>query len=135
MLNVRQSDGSLPEVTLLHLQSTSTMIDKGTNVGYTFFGTAPDLGAYEYSTTTAVSEINSSESDVLIYYSAGNSEINIKGSISSVDVFEYSGRKVYSKNIETDNLSIPANNFKRSIYLVRVTSAEGKTLVRKILVD
>ena len=135
MLNARQSDGSLPEVTLLHLKSTSTMIDKGTNVGYTFFGTAPDLGAYEYSTTTAVSEINSSESDVLIYYSAGNSEINIKGSISAVDVFEYSGRKIYSKKIETDNLSIPANNFTRSIYLVRITSSEGKTLVRKILVD
>ena len=135
MLNARQSDGSLPEVTLLHLKSTSTMIDKGTNVGYTFLGTAPDLGAYEYATTTDVSEIDSSSPDVSIYYSAGNSEINIKGSISAVDVFEYSGRKIYSKKIETDNLSIPANNFTRSIYLVRITSSEGKTLVRKILVD
>jgi hypothetical protein len=56
MLNARQADGSLPEVTLLHLKSTSTMIDKGINVGYLFLGTAPDLGAYEYSPTTAVEQ-------------------------------------------------------------------------------
>jgi Right handed beta helix region len=43
----RQSDGSLPALTSLHLASGSTLIDKGVNVGLPYHGTAPDLGAFE----------------------------------------------------------------------------------------
>ena len=34
-----------------HLQSNSPCIDAGTDVGLPFYGTAPDLGCYEYETT------------------------------------------------------------------------------------
>ena len=43
----RQSDGSLPALTSLHLASGSSLIDKGTNVGLPYQGQAPDLGAFE----------------------------------------------------------------------------------------
>lgn len=43
----RHSDGSLPALTSLHLAATSTLIDKGTNVGLPYSGAAPDLGAFE----------------------------------------------------------------------------------------
>jgi hypothetical protein len=43
----RQSDGSLPALTSLHLASGSTLIDKGVNVGLPYHGSAPDLGAFE----------------------------------------------------------------------------------------
>ncbi|GGN14147.1 hypothetical protein GCM10010109_25360 [Actinoplanes campanulatus] len=36
-------------VTSLRLASTSTLIDKGTNVGIAYTGAAPDLGAFETS--------------------------------------------------------------------------------------
>ena len=45
----RQSDGSLPELTFMRLASTSPLIDAGTDVGLSYEGTAPDLGAYEYT--------------------------------------------------------------------------------------
>ena len=45
----RQSDGSLPALTALHLASGSTLINKGTNVGLAYNGSAPDLGAFETS--------------------------------------------------------------------------------------
>ncbi len=44
----RQADGSLPNVDFLKLKAGSPLIDKGTNVGLPFDGSAPDLGAYEY---------------------------------------------------------------------------------------
>jgi hypothetical protein len=44
----RQSDGSLPVLTALHLTSSSTLIDKGIDVGLSYKGSAPDLGAFEY---------------------------------------------------------------------------------------
>ena len=44
----RQADGSLPNLDFMKLPAGSKMIDKGTDVGLPFAGTAPDLGAYEY---------------------------------------------------------------------------------------
>jgi Protein of unknown function (DUF1565) len=43
----RNSDGSLPNLPYLHLASNSTLINKGTNVGLPYKGSAPDLGAFE----------------------------------------------------------------------------------------
>lgn len=43
----RNPDGSLPTSNFLHIITGSDLIDKGTNVGLPFEGTAPDLGAYE----------------------------------------------------------------------------------------
>lgn len=44
----RKSDGSLPDITFMHLKSSSALIDKGVNVGIPFTGSAPDLGAFEH---------------------------------------------------------------------------------------
>lgn len=43
----RQSDGSLPVLKNLRLASGSQLINKGGDVGLSFLGTAPDLGAFE----------------------------------------------------------------------------------------
>jgi hypothetical protein len=43
----RKPDGSLPEVTSMHLVAGSDLIDKGTDVMLPFAGSAPDLGAFE----------------------------------------------------------------------------------------
>jgi hypothetical protein len=48
----RQADGSMPAVAFLKLAAGSPLIDKGTDVGLPFVGTAPDLGAYEYGAVT-----------------------------------------------------------------------------------
>jgi cellulase/cellobiase CelA1 len=47
----RQADGSLPALPYLHLAARSALIDKGTNVGLPYAGSAPDLGAFETSLT------------------------------------------------------------------------------------
>lgn len=43
----READGSLPNLDFLELRMGSALIDKGTDVGLPFSGSAPDLGAYE----------------------------------------------------------------------------------------
>jgi len=52
-LGPRSADGSMPAVDFLKLAATSRMIDKGTNVGLPFAGSAPDLGAYEFGAPTS----------------------------------------------------------------------------------
>ncbi|MCF4101074.1 right-handed parallel beta-helix repeat-containing protein [Gillisia sp. M10.2A] len=48
LLLPRKSDGSLPDVTFMHLVSESDLIDKGVDVGLSFNGEAPDLGTFEF---------------------------------------------------------------------------------------
>jgi len=43
----RKADGSLPDITFMHLVQGSQFIDAGTDVGLPYNGTAPDLGAFE----------------------------------------------------------------------------------------
>jgi pectate lyase len=44
----RLADGSLPYIALGQLVSTSDLLNAGTNAGFAFVGSAPDLGAFEY---------------------------------------------------------------------------------------
>jgi hypothetical protein len=50
----RKPDGSLPDVSFLHLAAGSPLIDAGTDIGLSYAGAAPDLGAFEAGTTTSV---------------------------------------------------------------------------------
>lgn len=43
----RKEDGSLPEITLLHLVEKSDLVDAGIDVGLTYYGYAPEIGAFE----------------------------------------------------------------------------------------
>lgn len=50
----RKPDGSLPDINFMHLVQGSDLIDGGQNIGLAFNGAAPDLGAFEFSSPTAV---------------------------------------------------------------------------------
>jgi|GEM_PF-283760 len=43
----RQADGSLPDITFMHLATGSDLIDAGTDVGLPYNGSAPDIGCFE----------------------------------------------------------------------------------------
>lgn len=43
----RNDDGSLPDITFMHLKPKSSLIDKGVDIGFPYKGNAPDLGAFE----------------------------------------------------------------------------------------
>jgi len=135
MLNARQSDGSLPEITLLHQKSTSGIIDKGTNVGYSYSGSTPDLGAFEYSTSTATSITPSSDSEIAVFYNRTNQGIAIQGLIASIEVYQLTGVKIYTLQTRTDNQLILTTNWAKGIYLVRISSHNGLSTTRKILID
>ncbi len=50
----RQADGSLPEISFLHLAQGSDLIDGGVDLGFPYKGAAPDLGAFESDYPTQV---------------------------------------------------------------------------------
>ena len=134
LLNPRKADGSLPEITLLHLVPTSGLIDKGVNLGYTFVGAAPDLGAFEYSSLTAVEPIFGNGQNIQVYVSP-DKNIVINGSVASVEIYDLSGKKEFSQRFVAGNLNIPAAGFAKGICLVRVVTPAGESSTRKLLVN
>jgi len=66
----RKADGSLPDLKLLKLAPTSDLIDKGTDVGLPYSGTAPDIGAYE---TAAPAPVVANQPPVVSISSPANS--------------------------------------------------------------
>src|SRR6185436_1091905 len=63
----RQADGSLPVNNFMRLVTGSDLINKGTNIGFAYNGSAPDLGCFESSVTTreAATESETSAANVL----------------------------------------------------------------------
>jgi len=44
----RNADGSLPDINFMHLAADSDLIDGGTDVNLPYYGSAPDLGYFEF---------------------------------------------------------------------------------------
>ena len=135
LLNPRKSDGSLPEISLLHLTSTSALIDKGTNLGITFNGSAPDLGAFEYSSATAIPQINMGNFDFKISYQRTNKLLNIEGKIVSVELYSLTGVKLFSKQANCDSFSISTEKINYGIVLARIISEDGVVSTKKVLIN
>ncbi|MFA5328232.1 MAG: right-handed parallel beta-helix repeat-containing protein [Prolixibacteraceae bacterium] len=71
----RKADGSLPDVPFLHLAKNSDLIDAGTDVGSTYLGSAPDLGAFEFDPATGIKDLLTDK--LTVYFSGENLIIDI----------------------------------------------------------
>lgn len=132
MLNARQSDGSLPEITLLHLKSTSSMINKGIDVGYSFVGSAPDLGAFEYSPTTSVEQTYTNGS-VRIYPNPVNEKaiVSLDAEVNDVlviNLFDTAGRLLQQSTTAVisgkNEIEVNTALLGRGNYICRVSGKE-----------
>lgn len=133
MLNERQTNGNLPEISLLHLSSTSALKDKGVNLGIPYNGTAPDLGAFEYNDATPIKNIFSSNNKIKIFPNpvTENSIVSIKSSENdfvTVQILDVTGRIIqkYSQEIVSGEniIKLKSSDFDSGNYFYYVS---GKT--------
>ncbi len=83
ILGDRQEDGSLPEMTLLHLKANSKLVNAGTTIdnieGLQVFynGSAADLGCYETGATTGIAEtaIVKKGGKIVVLYDANGRQV------------------------------------------------------------
>jgi len=67
----RLTNGYLPCINFLRLTNGSDCIDVGTNLGFAFYGAAPDLGAFEFGPTNAPSPTIARLGTNLIFTASG----------------------------------------------------------------
>ncbi len=121
----RKSDGKLPEIDFMRPAKGSSLIDAGKNIGYNFFGKAPDIGAHEVLYTNLVDEqVNFFNEEYRIYQNYPNpfnSNTNIifevfLDSYVKLTIYNCLGQKIkvlidnflkkgkYTVNFKSDNL-------------------------------
>ena len=125
----RQADNSLPDVNFLKLRSGSDLIDKGMNLGFAFYGGAPDLGAFESNYTTGISDTKLNN-QVNFYPNPMDKNIYFTQLEKSVEIVDIQGKRVVtSKNINQLNVA----SLKSGIYLIKLTQTNNDTIVRKLI--
>ena len=143
----RKADGSLPDTKFLHLKAGSKCINAGTDIGLPFSGSAPDLGAFEFSSTALVKNKESIVSDFILYQNYPNPfnpSTTIKFAIAKssfvrLSVFDLLGREVsvlVNSKMETGYYSIIWDASKKSsgIYFCRLQSENNVIMKQMILI-
>lgn len=80
----RKSDGSLPDIDFMKPAPGSKIIDAGTDIGFAFSGTAPDIGAIETDYPTDVKSVENTIPDDIVLYQ------NYPNPFNPVTIIKYS---------------------------------------------
>jgi hypothetical protein len=134
----RKPDGSLPDVTFLHLAKGSDLIDAGTNIGLPFKGTLPDLGAFE-SDFSATSVINQNgEEELTAYFSHGELIIKLNGEVNQpldCSLYRLNGQLAFYSEIQVVDQVQKLNCFwlPEGIYILKISSGSKKWQPQKLV--
>ena len=129
----RKADGSLPDVNFFHLAKGSDLIDGGTNVGLTFLGSAPDLGAFEYDQTTGVADLQ--HKDLKAYFAGSELVVNYQGKIShpvACHLYSLSGQVIARFKLKSSQSRFNYSNLNSGIYVLELSTDSGR-LTRKVV--
>jgi hypothetical protein len=130
LITTRQADGSLPNVDFLKLKPGSDLIDKGMNLGFAFYGTAPDLGAFEAQYTTAVLNPES-DNQILFYPNPAKQTINFLNHVfKSIEILDIHGNQLLNSPFK---VQLDLNFLQQGIYLLKITTNENQYIIKKLI--
>ncbi|MDQ7817403.1 MAG: right-handed parallel beta-helix repeat-containing protein [Melioribacteraceae bacterium] len=143
----RKDDGSLPDITFMHLAPGSQFIDAGVDVGLPYLGLAPDLGAFEYDGPTSVNPEPIIGSSFVLNQNFPN-PFNPETKISymlpremkiKLEVFDMLGRSIRVladgvQNARTYTVTFNGNGISSGIYFYRLSSNELSITKQLVLI-
>jgi hypothetical protein len=129
ILTTRKADGSLADITFMHLVAGSDLIDKGIAVGLPYSGSAPDLGCYEYGNDIhyppTVSTPNNMNQNVTENTPIENIVFTWGGSATGLTVSTLPNNLNYSINESAKTLTVYGTPTTMGVYSYTVTTVGG----------
>ena len=142
----RKSDGSLPDIDFMRPAQGSDIIDAGIDIGFSFWGDAPELGAIEVNYPTGVRNNDGSMPEKISllqnYPNPFNPTTNIiyevpdAGNVK-ITIYDSIGREIKTlvneiKNSGTYEVNFDASNLTSGVYFYRLQMS-GKSIVKQML--
>jgi len=130
----RQADGSLPDIGFLKLKEGSNLIDKGMDLGFPYSGTAPDLGAFEYQSTSAtgISEMDLNKTNWFYPNPVKQSIYFGDNHFNQLTIYDLNGRKIVDSEY---TLSIDVSFLDKGYYLLVIKGDKGEISFGKMIKD
>lgn len=140
----RKADGSLPDISFVHLAEGSDLINSGIDLGLTFIGSKPDLGCFETEFLSSSLSGNLVDDDFnLRIRNSDNSQIEV--SFTTTDNIDFScslwdlrGSKVWdmakSAGINPNGtLNIGTSQFPEGLYYFHLKTI-NKSITKKVII-
>lgn len=141
----RQPDGSLPDLPFMHLAQGSDLIDAGTYDGFPYYGTAPDIGCFEYNPADFVEADHELPSSVRLeqnYPNPFNPSTTIQYKLShgahvTLVIYNVLGQEVLRlvdqhQNAGSHTAQMNANHLPAGVYFYRL-QVDRAALVRSMM--
>lgn len=119
----RNTDGSLPKLNFLKLKTGSDLIDKGTNVGLPYSGSAPDLGAYEFELPAAL-ETQSIEQ---VHPFFDGDQLVIQEEIAATDccLYDLNGKQLLHTKLDESVTVVNCSQLNMGMYVLVLAGKTG----------
>ena len=132
----RQANGTLPILNFLRLDSASNLIDKGFNIGKPFYGTAPDIGAYEYTPFPVSAKLLlAPNKNVNVYPNPVSDELIIKIEdnivVLNFEIINSLGKVIYKGEL-LEKIFIQTKDFVPGIYTIKIENGNS-FIVKKFI--
>lgn len=127
----RQPDGGLPENDFMKPDPHSQLIDKGEDIGFSFAGLAPDLGAFEQDSTVLNVVSFSKTGEIRIYPNPVHDYmyIDIKNH-KQIMITDLLGREFF---FVTDKNHIDVSSLDNSLYFLIILTGDQRILTQKFI--
>jgi Right handed beta helix region/Secretion system C-terminal sorting domain len=133
----RNADGSLPNITFMHLTQTSTLRNRGVDVGLSFNGTAPDLGAFETTENVGVKSLDIKKEGIIKRYPSVSNEFLTIETLTEGDailkIINIEGQTILTKHIKERGLTntvFDVHALTNGIYLLSLETVNGSMVVK-----
>lgn len=114
----RQEDGSLTETDFMRLTSSSNLIDNGVDIGFPYEGSAPDIGAFEYSSPTGIGTFDKIQPSFTIYPNPVFEVLYLNTDrFDQLKIMNITGK---SLQVHSNNNKIDVSTLPKGIYVILV---------------
>lgn len=136
MLLPRKEDGSLPDITFMHLAPGSELIDAGTNIGFQFRGQSPDLGCFESAGILGVHD-DDITSNIRLFPNPAKDLLHIESAVmlQKLSIYNAQGTLLIQyMGLGNSDYKIDVSGLKPGVYTLLFQS-DDKNVFRKIVIE
>ncbi len=116
-----------------HLAETSPCIDAGTDIGYQYFGLAPDMGCFEFGNNVGIS--NPQKENTIVFPNPVKDimSVDLTGNkTATMEIFNIAGQSVFQKHDVQTAGTVNLSQLKPGVYYI-VIKSENKTSSMRII--